>query len=85
MTLEDIAAIPKDFLTPDDVAPYLHCSPQWIREMARKNRQELLFPVQVVGRRTQIPKMLFVKTYRGELVTTCRSCRDRDCEVDYDA
>lgn len=61
MTLDQVATIPKNFLTPADVAPYLHTNPQDIRVLAHEGK--LLFPVQIVGNRVKIPKELFVQTF----------------------
>ncbi|MEG2000570.1 MAG: hypothetical protein RR053_04155 [Evtepia sp.] len=64
MTLADIAAIPKDFLTPQDVALYLQMDPQVIRILSRDAPERLLFPVIRSGNRTKIPKHMFIKTFQ---------------------
>lgn len=66
MTLQDIAQIPGDVLSANEVAEYLHCSPQLIREQARTKPELLGFKVIVVGTKTMIPKMPFIN-YMGGL------------------
>lgn len=66
MTLQDLAAIEGDVLSANDVADYLNCSPQLIREQARTKPELLGFKVIVVGSRTMIPKMPFIN-YMGGL------------------
>ncbi len=66
MTLADLAAIEGDVLSANDVAEYLHCSPQLIREQARSKPELLGFKVIVVGTKTLIPKMPFIN-YMGGL------------------
>lgn len=66
MTLQDLALIEGDVLSAKDVADYLHCSPQLIREQARTKPELLGFKVIVVGSSTMIPKMPFIN-YMGGL------------------
>jgi hypothetical protein len=65
-TLKDIEAIPKDFLTPADVAGYLGCNPNSIRVQAHQDKSQLGFPVIVAGTRIKIPKTAFIHFMRGE-------------------
>lgn len=65
MTLSEIRASGKDFLIPTDIAPILECDPQYIRIMAREKPALLGFPVMVVGRRTKIPRVPFLKFMGG--------------------
>lgn len=65
MTLDEIRASNSDFLTPIDVAEVLGCSPQGIRDAARKNPQALGFPVTVIGSRTRIPRIPFLQFVMG--------------------
>ena len=64
MTLEEIKNSDKTVLTANDVAQVLRCDPQCIRIMARENPALLGFPVTVVGRRTKIPRLPFLR-YMG--------------------
>lgn len=66
MTLQDIAQIPGDVLQAEEVAKYLHCSPQLIREQARTKPELLGFKVIVIGTKTLIPKGPFIQ-YMGGL------------------
>lgn len=65
MTLDEIKAIPKDFLTVTDIAPYIKGDPQAIRTQAFQRPELLGFPVTIVGRRVKIPKALFVQHFQG--------------------
>ncbi len=65
MTLKEIQESDLIWLTPDQVAPVLKCSPQLIRITARDNPKLLGFPVVVVGTRTRIPRKPFLE-YIGE-------------------
>ncbi len=44
-TLEDIAAMDKNTITPDVASDILECNPQWIRIAARTAPERLGFPV----------------------------------------
>lgn len=65
MTVEEIRQSDKIFLKPTDIAKILECNPQFIREAARENPEQLGFPVTVVGTRTKIPRKSFL-AYIGE-------------------
>ena len=65
MTLDDIAAIPNEFLTAADVAPYLRSDPNSIRWQAKERPGLLGFPVVVLRNRVKIPKRLFVQHFKG--------------------
>lgn len=67
MTLDDIEAIPKEFLTAADVAPYLKGDPNSIRAQVREKPGLLGFPVTVIKSHVKINKRLFVQYYRGQL------------------
>ena len=56
MTLEEIRASDKTFLTPADVAGVLAADAQSIRLQARGFPEALGFPVICVGNRTKIPR-----------------------------
>lgn len=60
MTLEDVAAIDKDFLNCEDVAPYLGTGGQDIRDQCKIDPSKLGFPVIVCGHRVKIPKEGFI-------------------------
>lgn len=62
MTLEEIKNSDKTVLTPGDVAPVLHCDPQWIRLAARERPDLLGFPVIVMRSRTKIPRIAFLES-----------------------
>lgn len=60
MTLDDIAALPREFLRAEDVAPYIGIHPQSIRSQAQADPSKLGFPVIVHGTRVKIPRDGFV-------------------------
>lgn len=61
MTIHEMQQSQAAYLLPADVAGVLECDPQCIRIMARNNREALGFPVCVVGRRTKIPRVPFLR------------------------
>lgn len=65
-SLAMLAELDKTFLTPNQVAPILECNAHLIRLMARnpEYRQRLGFPVVVIGTRTKIPRIPFLR-YMG--------------------
>ena len=63
-SLDEIAAIPKTFLTATDIAPYLGSSPITIRAQAHECPEKLGFPVTIIKRRVKIPKDRFVEHFR---------------------
>lgn len=72
MTLEEIARLDRDYLTPSQAAPVLKCNPYFISLMARteENRKALGFPVIRMGTRTKIPRIPFLRImgWEGEIV-----------------
>lgn len=70
ITMADIEAIPKDFLIPTDVAPFLRVAPYSINCQAQADPSKLGFPVIVMGTRVRIPKEGFIKFCRGEMQCT---------------
>ena len=54
MTLDDIARIPKEYLTVAQVAPILGSDPQTIRMQARLRPDLLPFPAVCLGSRVKI-------------------------------
>lgn len=71
-TLNDLRKSTKDVLTPADVAPVLGCDPHYIRVAARQCPERLGFPVVLIGNRTKIPRIAFIKFMEG-------AGRDDDC------
>lgn len=61
MTIQEMQLSKQAFLRPADVAGVLECDPQCIRIMARTDREALGFPVIVMGRRTKIPRVPFLR------------------------
>lgn len=61
MTIKEIQAADRPYLTPGDVAGVLECDPHAIRLAARDNPGQLGFPVMRVGRRTKIPRIPFLR------------------------
>lgn len=69
MTLEEIRASDKTFLTPADVAGVLAADAQSIRLQAREFPEALGFPVICVRNRVKIPRKPFLR-FLGEEETT---------------
>ena len=69
-TLEEIEALPKDFLVPKDIAAYLRCNPYTINIYTRNGENPFPFPIIRLGNRVRIPKVLFLKAMRGESVSS---------------
>lgn len=69
MTLDEIRASDKTFLTPADVAVVLAADAQSIRLQAREFPEALGFPVICVGNRTKIPRKPFLR-FLGEEAET---------------
>lgn len=61
MTIEEIRASDKVFLTPKEVAPVLGCNPYAISIVARDCPEKLGFPVIRMGTRTKIPRIPFLR------------------------
>ena len=61
MTLKEIINSDKDVLVPKDVAEVLRCDPYRIGLMAKQRPELLGFPVIVVGSRTKIPRIPFLR------------------------
>lgn len=61
MTIHEMQQSQAAYLLPADVAGVLGCDPQCIRIMARSDRESLGFPVIVMGRRTKIPRVPFLR------------------------
>lgn len=65
MTLDEIKKSDKLFLLPTDVAQVLGCNPHQIRMAARDDPEALGFPVTVIGSRTRIPRLPFIRFIEG--------------------
>lgn len=65
MTLNDIRAMDREYLTPAQVAAVLGCDQQGVRVWAREHPEELGFPVIRVGNRVKIPKEGFLRFMQG--------------------
>lgn len=65
MTLDEIRNSTKEVLTPADIAPVLGADPQDIRLAAKQHPERLGFPVCVIGTRTKIPRVPFLR-FMGE-------------------
>lgn len=61
MTLEQIAAIPSEVLTCQQIAPLLRANPATLHQQAVEMPHLLGFPVIVAGNRVKIPKRSFIK------------------------
>ena len=61
MTLQEIKDSDALFLTPTQVAKIIGTDPQLIRLQARSYPERLGFPVTVVGTRTKIPRIPFLR------------------------
>lgn len=61
MTLEEIKMSDKTMLVPTDVSQLLGCDAHSIRLQAQKDPDKLGFNVVVVGKRTLIPRIPFIK------------------------
>lgn len=65
MTLEDVKAIPREYLIPREVAAVLGTDGQSIRVWARQCPEGLGFPTVCVGNRVKIPKAGFIAYMEG--------------------
>ncbi len=64
MTLEEVKFLPREFLTPKQVASVLNCNPYLIN-IRVKNGTPLGFPAFMSGNRVKIPKAGFVNFMEG--------------------
>lgn len=65
MSVDEIMALDREYLTPAEVAAVIGCSPQDIRVTARQRPDLLGFNVCVVGTRTKIPRRGFLRWLEG--------------------
>ena len=68
MTLEELEAFPRDWLTCSQVAPVLNANPQSIHDQAVADPLALGFPVVVIKSRVKIPKRAFIRLMRDGVV-----------------
>ena len=66
MTLDQIAEMTAEVLTPAQVASVLHLDQDTIRGQAREAPWLLGFPVVLAGNRVKIPRLPFLRFMRGE-------------------
>lgn len=64
MTLEEVEALPGEYLLPKDVAKVLDCDQYSISLQAQDAPEKLGFPVVITGRRVRIPKAAFLHFMR---------------------
>jgi len=65
MTLKDIEQMEEDFLTVAQVAKFLKCEPQLIRDQAEREPKYLGFNISRFGHAFRIPRMAFVAWVKG--------------------
>lgn len=61
LTIEEIKASSKTFLTPLEISGVLSCDPQSIRVMGRQAPEMLGFPFSFSGCRMKIPRVSFLR------------------------
>ena len=66
MTLEEIKALDREYLTPAEVASVLGCDPQGLRVWAREAPEALGFPTIVLPPRVKIPRRGFIRHMEGQ-------------------
>lgn len=63
--LENIKSLDRTMITPALAAEVIGCDPHFIRLAARQKPELLGFPVIVVGTRTKIPRIPFIRYVEG--------------------
>ena len=64
--LEEIKRMDKPFITPQQAARVIGCTPQYIRLAAHgPNPKALGFDTTVIGTRTKIPRIRFIRYVEG--------------------
>ena len=66
LTLDQIAEMTAEVLTPAQVASVLHLDQDTIRGQAREAPWLLGFPVVLAGNRVKIPRIAFLRFMRGD-------------------
>lgn len=64
-SFEQIKALDRAIITPDEAARVLQCNAQYIRIQAREDASKLPFPTVCIGRRVKIPRLPFVAFIEG--------------------
>ena len=67
MTLADIEAMDTDFLTVKQVAEFLHCEGQLIRDQAVREPRYLGFNISQFGHAFRIPRLAFIAWMKGQV------------------
>jgi hypothetical protein len=69
VTLDEVKAIQREYLTPAEIASVFGVHPQDVRKRVwddrRKHINTLGFPTVVFGRRIKVPKAAFIKFMEG--------------------
>lgn len=65
MTINELKQSDKAFITPAVAASIIRCDPNYIRVAARQRPDLLGFPVCVMGHRTRIPRVPFIRFVDG--------------------
>lgn len=65
MSVEEMKGLPKDYLTPKDVAGCLGCTAYAINQQAAADASKLGFPVVIIGKRVKIPRGAFIRFMEG--------------------
>lgn len=65
MSLAELNEINRDYLTPQQVGKILNCAPYSINVQAKRNKDDLGFPVIIIGNRVKIPKQAFIEYMKG--------------------
>jgi hypothetical protein len=71
MTLDELKAYPKPYITPEIAAKITGQDAHTIRLQARQRPELLGYPVNVCGTRTRIPKWSFIQFWFGESERSC--------------
>ena len=63
LTLDDIAAMDKPYLSPDDISGVLRANPHTIRVTARQRPDLIGFEFTFIGNRMKIPRIPFLRFF----------------------
>lgn len=64
-TLDEIKEMDRDMITPAIASGVVGCDPYYISVQAKEDPAALGFPVCVVGTRTKIPRLAFIRWVEG--------------------
>ena len=67
MTLAEIEAMDADFLTVAEVAKFMRCEPQLIRDQAEREPKYLGFSISRFGHAFRIPRLAFIAWMKGQV------------------